>query len=130
MQVSGLKFTVNSTLPTPVVMDEEKDIFSHVGPGERRVSDVQIWDESEQKYKPLDASRTYTLSSLDYLLVDMGGSAIFAGVTPIDDYWGTDVEIVQHYIQHELKGKIDAAYAQPEGRIVPFISSVKTGLRP
>lgn len=118
MQVSGLKFTVDSTIPTPAVMDLEQDIFTHVGEGERRVSDVQIWDESEKKYKPLDVSRTYTMASLDYLLLDKGGSAIFNHVDPIEDYWGADVEIVANYIQRVLNGKISASYALPEGRIV------------
>lgn len=118
MQVSGMKFVVNADIPSPVVIDRENNLFSHVGEGERRVSDLQIWDNEEAKYKPVDLSRIYTLSSFDYLLLSMGDLGILRYATPIDTYWGLEVESVIYYLQNILNGRIGASYAQPEGRIV------------
>lgn len=44
MQVSGMKYVVDSSVPTPVVMDYEEDLFLHIGEGDRRVSNLEIWD--------------------------------------------------------------------------------------
>lgn len=117
MHVSGIQFAVNPAIPTPAVMDKEQDIFTHVGEGERRVSDVQIWDNLEKMYKPLELSRTYTLSTLDYMLLEKGCSAMFSNLEPVYNYCGTDVEILANYIQYVLNGTISAKYAVPEGRI-------------
>lgn len=118
MQVSGMKYEVDPSLPTPAVMDEGGEIFSHIGEGSRRVSNLQIWDKDAKAYKDVELARTYTVSSFEYLIAEMGGDGIFRYATPIDQYWGTEVECVVHYIKEVLNGKIGSEYANPQGRII------------
>lgn len=117
MQVSGMRFKIDSTIPTPVVIDTEKDLFSHVGDSERRVSDLEIWDNATGTYKPVELSRTYTMTSIDYLLMELGGSGVFRYAKPDEVRRGTDIEAVIYYVEEVLKGNIGAEYSQPEGRI-------------
>ena len=65
MQVSGIRFKINSCIPSPVVMGEGK-LYSHIGPGERRVSNVEVLDKASGKYLPVDLSRTYTIAGISY----------------------------------------------------------------
>ena len=58
--VSGMTYTVDTTIPTSVVVDET-GMFVKVD-GAYRVKDVKVGGE------PLDVSRTYTLASHNYLL--------------------------------------------------------------
>lgn len=118
MQVSGMKFEVNPNIPTPVVMDSETSFFSHIGNGERRVSNLKILDKDSGEFIDVDLSHQYTMASLDYLIYEMGGSGIFEGVTPDYEYWGADIEVLRHYLETYLGGVIDSEYEEPQGRIV------------
>ena len=117
MHVSGLKFEVDASVPSQVVLDEH-NLFSHVGEGERRVSNLLVWDKEEQAYKPVDLERSYTLASINYLLRNMGGSGVFRYTELKEDNLGQDVEILTSFINQELDGRIGKQYADTEGRIV------------
>lgn len=118
MQVSGLRFKVNSSIPTPVVKDSETSLFSHIDNGTRRVSNVEVLDKQSGAYKEVELSRQYTMATLDYLILEQGGSGIFNQVKPIDTYWGADIEILRHYLEIYLGGSISVEYSKPQGRIV------------
>ena len=117
MQVSGLRFEVVPGIPSPVVKDSESGFFSHVGDGVRRVSNVEVLDKQSGEYKTVDLSRTYTMASLDYLILEKGGSAIFNQVKPDATYWGADIEILRHYLESTLGGSIGNEYGKSQGRI-------------
>ena len=116
MQVSGIRFKADSRIPSPVVLDEDK-LFSHVGPGQRRVSNVEIFDRTTGAYLPLDSSRTYTMAGISYNIVDLGCNGIFRHARLLESNRGQDVEILCNYLQQELGGVIDQRYAVLEGRI-------------
>ena len=97
MQVSGMRFEVDASIPSPVVRDEENDLYSHVGEGTRRVSNLQILDSASGEYQPVDLSRRYTLASIDYILLEMGGSGILRYTEPTEGYWGMCVECITSY---------------------------------
>lgn len=118
MQVSGLRFQVDSYIPSPVVKDSETSLFSHVGNGVRRVSKVEVLDKQSGTYKELELQRQYTMATLDYLILEQGGSGIFNQVKPIDAYWGADIEILRHYLETSLGGSVGVEYGQLQGRIV------------
>lgn len=118
MQVSGLKFEVNPSIQSPVVKDPETAMYSHVGEGVRRVSNVEVLDKQSGEYMAVDLSRTYTMATLDYLILEKGGSAIFSHVKSDDIYWGADIEILRHYLESNLGGCIGNEYGKPQGRIV------------
>ena len=118
MQVSGLRFKINPNVPSPAVMDSVTQMFSHVENGERRVSDVEILDKETGEYKDVDKSHIYTMATLDYLILELGGSGIFKDVKPNPAYWGADIEILRSYLEDNLGGRIDAEYSEPQGRII------------
>ena len=118
LQVSGLKYTINTAIPTSVVLDDAGN-FVEVS-GERRVSDVQVMDSESGEYAALDPSATYTLASHNYMLKDGGdGYAMFGedNITILQDEVMVDNEVLISYIRDELGGVVGQEYAQPQGRI-------------
>ncbi|MBQ2132973.1 MAG: 5'-nucleotidase C-terminal domain-containing protein, partial [Bacteroidales bacterium] len=115
MQVSGLKFKVNPAVTTPVVLDG-KDLFSHIGDGKRRVSDVQVLDKASGKYMPVDPERTYTLGGINYTITRMGCDGIFRYAQLLQDNIAQDVEVLATYLQMQ-GGKIGREYSEAQGRI-------------
>ena len=118
MQVSGLRFTVDPDIPSPVMKNTETEMFSHVGEGERRVSHVEILDKQSGEYKAVELSRQYTIATLDYLIIEQGGAGILSCVKPDSIYWGADIEVLRHYLESVLGGNIGSEYTQPQGRII------------
>ena len=117
MQVSGLCFEVDPEVPSAVVKDAETGMFSHVGET-RRISNVKILDKHSGEYKTLEPSRQYTIATLDYLILEQGGSGILSCVKPEPAYWGADIEILRHYLESNLGGCIGNEYSTPQGRII------------
>lgn len=114
LQVSGISFDIDSTIPSSVVMDD-KSMFVSVN-GDYRVGNVRIGG------KPLDLTKTYTLASHNYMLKNSGdGYSMFAGSKLLQDEVKVDNQVLIEYITQSLGGKItkDSIYANPygEGRI-------------
>ena len=118
MQVSGLRFNVNPNIPSLVVKNHETELFSHVGEGERRVSQVEILDKQSGEYEKLELSREYTVATLDYLILEKGGSGILGCVVPDGIYYGADIEVLHHYLEKVLSKRIGSEYSTPQGRII------------
>jgi len=114
-QVSGIKFMVDTTMESSVVVDEN-DSFVSVQ-GERRVKNVMVINEAGQ-YEPIDPNRTYTLASHNYLLQEGGsGCPMFMDNVFLMEEGMADYQVLITYMQEGLNGKIDARYTQTEGRI-------------
>ena len=118
MQVSGLRFKINPDIPSPAVMDSETEMFSHIEAGERRVSEVEVLDKQSGEYKDVELTRRYTMATLDYLILELGGSGIFKEVEPDPTYWGAEIEILRSYLENNLGGTIGSEYSKPQGRII------------
>ena len=118
MQVSGMRFKVDVSIPSPVMRDKADGLYSHVGEDQRRVSDLHILDKQSGEYRPVDPARKYTVASFDYILLRLGGSGILRYAKPSDKYWGQCVDNAINYIQNTLKGHIGTQYAEPDGRII------------
>lgn len=118
MQVSGLCFEVNPNIPSAVVKDIETGNFTHIGDGDRRVSNVKVLEKQSGEYKAVEPSRQYTIATLDYLILEQGGSGIMNGVKPDYNYWGADIEILHHYLEYNLGKTIGSEYSKPQGRII------------
>jgi 2',3'-cyclic-nucleotide 2'-phosphodiesterase (5'-nucleotidase family) len=106
--VSGIEFTIDKGIESSVTLNEYSE-FTGVS-GEYRVKDVKINGE------PIDLRRTYTASSLDYLLTDGGDGFPFSGqceIYSISDELYND--LIQRYIIEELNGKIPETYQNPGG---------------
>ena len=116
MQVSGIRFKVDTTFPSPVVMDE-KGLFSHVADVPRRVSHIYIRNKENGEYEPIDSEKIYTLASFDVQLKKLGSDGIFRHTTLKGDNLMLDVHILSTYIEKVLGGHIGAPYDAVEGRI-------------
>lgn len=116
LHVSGLTFTLDPSVESPVVIDENKSFVKFDG-GPRRVSDVRVLNAATGVYEPIDLKGKYRVGSINYLLMEAGD-----GFTMLDDRGrdlGTvDVDILEQYIAKNLHGLIPASqYGQPAGRI-------------
>lgn len=109
LHVSGMTFTIDVNVESPVVVDEN-DIFVKVE-GDARVKDIMIGDEK------IDPSKTYTLASHDYELKQMGdGYSMFADNTFIKESLMVDNQVLINYIVDVLGGNVGQAYADPYGQ--------------
>lgn len=114
LQVAGLKYTIDTSVPSHVVKDAN-GLFVSVD-GERRVKDVQV--EKDGAWVALDPEATYTLASHNYKLKDMGdGYSMFADNEFLLDSVMIDNQVLINYIMDDLGGLIGRNYANPQGRI-------------
>lgn len=112
MQVSGLKYTVDTSIPSCVVTDENGMLVSMEG--ERRVRDVYVLVNDE--YVPLDPEGEYTISSISYVLFSGGdGNTVLQDCEVIAETGMTDVECLIEYTKY--LETIPDTYAAVQGRI-------------
>lgn len=115
LQVAGLKYTIDTSVPTSVVKDD-KGMFVEVA-GARRVKDVFVGSE-EEGWTAIDPAKTYTLASHNYKLQDKGdGYTMFADNNFILDCVMIDNQVLINYIVDVLGGSIGTEYSQVKGRI-------------
>lgn len=113
MQVSGLTYEIHTYIPSSCTHDE-RNMFTGVD-GEYRVKNVKVGGED------LDVTKTYTLASHNYMLLDGGdGMAMFKGAKVLKEGVKLDNQVLIDYIVDTLGGVVGEAYANPygEGRIV------------
>ena len=115
LQVSGIRFQVDTSIETSVQFDDNGQ-FTHVA-GARRVSQVEVWDKAQGKYLPIIPQRIYTISSFGYLIEQGGEAGILRRSKLIKNNMGKDVDFLSIYIRQMLNGCIGEAYNQLEGRI-------------
>jgi len=115
LQVSGITFEVDSTLPDPVVLDEN-GIFLRVD-GKRRVSNVKVWNDGTKRYESLQPKKRYTVSGCDYFLLYQGDGHRFYDAKVLQPSLGLYVKVVEEYIQKYLDGTIGSQYFKSQGRI-------------
>ena len=114
LQVSGLKFTIDTSIPSSVKKDD-KGLFVAVE-GERRVKDVYV--EKNGEWEPIDPEATYTVACHNYMLQDMGdGYTMFADNQYILDNVMLDNQVIITYICDFLGGNVGEEYSAPQGRI-------------
>ena len=114
LQVSGLKFTIDTSIPSSVKKDD-KGLFVDVE-GERKVKDVYV--EKDGEWVPLDPEATYTVACHNYILQDMGdGYTMFADNQYILDNVMLDNQVIITYICDFLGGNVGEEYSAPQGRI-------------
>lgn len=117
LQVSGLKYTIDTSIPSSVVVDD-KGSFVKVD-GTYRVTDVQILNKAGD-YESLDPDKTYQLASHDYMLKNGGdGISMFADNKLLQDSVMLDNQVLITYVQDYLNGEIGDQYGNVagEGRI-------------
>lgn len=110
LQTSGLAYEIRSDIPSPVKLDA-KGVFAGIE-GARRVQNVRVGGE------PIDLGKTYTVSSITYLLQDGGdGFSMFKDAKVLVSEQGLDYEALISFMQNDLDGVIraDSVYANENG---------------
>ena len=110
LQVSGLTYTVNTALPSTVIVDAEGD-FLKVS-GTYRVTNVEIGGD------PLDVDTVYTLAASDYILSGGDGYSMLLDAQLLPETVD-DVGALASYLSEVLNGTVGEEYADPcgQGRI-------------
>lgn len=98
LQVSGISYEVDASIPTHVVIDDE-NLFSYVADDERRISNLKILNSMTGEYEAVELEKTYTVASFDYLLTEMGSSGILRYAKPKETYWATDLEVMMQQVR-------------------------------
>ena len=115
-QVSGLRFTVDTSVEPALELDEN-GMFVSCG-NIRRVKDVEVLNEGGD-YVPIDPDGEYTLATTDYLIKEGGdGLNMFMDNELVIDGGLTDYQVLIDYITEYLDGTVGAEYEQPQGRIM------------
>lgn len=112
--VSGLKYTINTAIPSSVEMDD-KGMLVSIGES-RRVTDVQILQE-DGTYAPIDPEAIYTLASHNYMIKSQGaGVTFFDDNQLLQDEVMIDNQVLINYIRDHLNGVIGEEYENPYGQ--------------
>lgn len=118
--VAGITFTVDTTIPSSVVVDEN-GLFISVN-GEYRVRDIKVFNRETNEYEDLDLQKEYTFASHNYFIIDLGGGmTMFKDAEIVKDYGILDVEILELYITEYLNGVIGEDYSE----VKPNITFIK-----
>ena len=121
LQVSGISYEIDTTVPSTVVTDENA-MFVKVA-GARRVVNVKVGGV------PIDPKKTYTVASTTYILTQQGdGFTMFDGCKEVTKESLVDTEVIQKYIE-KLGGTIGQQYAKTEGRIKVITASDKAPIK-
>ena len=114
LHVSGLKYTIDTSIASPCVADEN-GLFLSVNEGARRVSDVLVEENGE--YVAIDPAKTYTLATHNYMLKSAGdGYTMFQDNNLLVDSAIADYQVLINYITEGLNGDL-SGYSDIEGRI-------------
>ncbi len=109
LQVSGLTYTIDTSVASTVVVDDKKNFVKVAGA--YRVKDVKVGDAA------LDLSKTYTLASHNYMLLNGGdGINMFRDNEVVVQPVLLDNQVLISYIQKYLKGVVGKDYSDPYGQ--------------
>lgn len=121
LQVSGLKYTIDTNVPSTVQKDE-KGVWTGGPTGAYRVKDVQVLNNQTGVYEPLNRNAQYNLAGYNYTLRDLGdGFAMFDGAVNVLDYVMEDYMVLANYIGSFENGVV-TGYSEPQGRITIIAS--------
>ncbi|MEA4941312.1 MAG: 5'-nucleotidase C-terminal domain-containing protein [Oscillibacter sp.] len=116
LQVSGLSYIIDTSIPSTVKTDDNKMFVSVTGA--RRVQEVKVGGVA------IVPSKTYKLASHNYMLEDAGdGLNMFQKDKFLAVPSMLDNEILINYITGTLKGTVPAEYAKAQNRIQSRITT-------
>jgi cyclophilin family peptidyl-prolyl cis-trans isomerase len=114
--LAGLRFSVNTAIPSSVVLNEQEEFVSVSG--EYRVYNMEVFNEETGKYEPLELTKTYTFGASNFYLLDHGsGMMMLKNAKIIQNEGMLDVEALEQYIIEELGGTIGEEYANVKPNI-------------
>ncbi len=114
MQISGIRYTVDTSIPSSVTLDEKGNFISV--DGEYRIREVLVLDKDTGDYIPIDPEGIYLLAATNYTVKNGGdGMTMFKDAKIILDEIMVDNEVIINYIQSFEDGEIPESYSDPLG---------------
>jgi len=114
LQVSGLKYTIDASVPSSVVVNGS-GMFVKVA-GAYRVKEIKVYNKKTKQYEALSLTKKYTTAGLLYTLRQNGdGMSMFRGAKPLKREYISDVDVLAYYAENTLKGVIGSGYEDPQG---------------
>ena len=108
LQVAGITYTVDSSIPSTVQKDD-KGVWTGGPTGEYRVKDVKIFNQETGVYEDLDLTAQYNMAGNSYTLRSLGdGFNMFDGAINVLDYVMVDYMVLANYIMGFDGGVIEA----------------------
>lgn len=108
--LSGLTFSVNTSIPSSVVLNEQEEFIGVSG--EYRVYDIKVFNRETGAYEPLNLTKTYTLAASNFFLLEHGsGMKMLEDAVILQNDGILDIEALERYIAEELGGVVDERYA-------------------
>ncbi|MBQ7216361.1 MAG: carboxylesterase family protein [Synergistaceae bacterium] len=107
LQVSGLTYVIDTTIPSTVVLDEN-GMFSEVT-GDRRVRNVLVNGE------PIDPAKSYKVVGVSYVLRDQGDGHKFDGAVMLEADFAVNSDAFADYLR--TIDSVPESYAEAEGRM-------------
>lgn len=99
LHVSGLRYTINTAIPSTVQQDD-KGVWTGGPTGAYRVTNVEVLNNETGAYEPLDLTAQYNLAGYNYTLRDLGdGFAMFDGAVNVLDYVSEDYMVLANYVE-------------------------------
>lgn len=115
LQVSGVQYTINSSVKSSVELDAD-GMFTKVA-GDYRVSDIKVLNNETGVYEALDLNKTYKVAGINYTLKSAGdGFTMFTDNNYLKDETEIDVDVLQQYLTTYLNGTIGDTYSNPSGQ--------------
>lgn len=106
LHVSGVKYTIDTTVPCTVQKDE-KGVWTGGPTGAYRVRDVQILNNATGAYEALKLDAKYNMAGYNYTLRDLGdGFAMFNGAVNVLDYVMEDYMVLANYVKSFPNGRV------------------------
>lgn len=107
--VSGLTFSVNTSIPSSVMLSEQEEFIGVSGP--YRVYDIKVFNPETKEYEPLGLTETYTFASHNYCILEYGsGMTMFKDAKILQNDGILDVEVLERYIVENLNGLVGEQY--------------------
>lgn len=107
LQVSGLRYTINTAIPDGNQVDE-MGVWCGA-PDTFRVENVTVYNRATDTWDALDLDATYNLAGYNYILRDLGdGYGMLDGAVNIVDYVMEDYMVLANYISGFSGGTVDA----------------------
>ena len=114
--LSGLTFSVNTSIPSSVVINEYGE-FSGVD-GQYRVYDLKVYNSKTDAYEDIDLNATYTLAASNYYLIELGsGMKMLESAKILQNEGLLDAEALEKYITEKLGGTVGEEYAEVKANI-------------
>ena len=114
--LSGLTFSVNTSIPSSVVLNEYGE-FAGVN-GQYRVYGIKVYNREAKAYESLDMNETYTLAASNYYLLEWGsGMKMLENAKVVQNDGILDVEALEKHILENLGGTVGQDYAETKVNI-------------